>query len=340
MSTQNGDDMLRSSSETAFLRKPLASPDYYVYPLTLAKKVLFDTSNTIGHPTATAVTVDTAGAEEIILSAGVIGSPQLLQLSGVGPSGLLEPLGIPVVVDLPGVGQNMQDHIFFGITRGVSATTASALGDPSFFAEQNRLFAEEATGLLTSAGVDLLAFENLTGVARDSLGRETTEYLDTFPDDWPDVEYAAFSAYFGDISVPVAADPHDGTQYATVAAVLAAPRSRGSVNLTSADATAMPTIDPRFLMDEADIEVAVAGFKRAYPGADAGDDYGSIEASIRRNFTTVYHGSCTCAMGKIDDPYAVVDPQERVYNVERLRVVDAAAFPLLPPGHIQSTVRK
>ena len=368
MFTQNGDDMQRSSSETAFLRKALGNPNYYVYPLTMAKRILFDDdggNGTKGRLTATGVVVETAGAEyaiaanrEVILSAGVFGSPQLLQVSGIGPRDLLEPLGIPVMVDLPGVGQNMQDHIFFGIARGINAVTTSALGDPVFIAEQHRLFAEEANGLLTSSAADVLAWEKLPGAARQSLSNETKRYLDTFPKDWPDVEYVTFSAYLGDLSMPIAADPHDGTQYATVAAALAVPRSRGSVNITSSDVSTMPVIDPRFLTEKADMEVAVAGFRRmrefwnassieplltgdeAFPGVSVTDEYDSIEAWIRKSFMTVYHGSCTCAMGKASDPYAVVDPQGRVYNVDGLRVVDASAFPLLPPGHIQSTVCK
>ncbi|KAI0190798.1 glucose-methanol-choline oxidoreductase, partial [Astrocystis sublimbata] len=116
-----------------------------------------------------------------------------------------------------------------------------------------------------------------------------------------------------------------------------------------------PAIDPRYLTNRGDVEVAIGGFKRArqfwrsssirevldggavFPGPEVVMD-AEIEAWIREEFNTVYHGSCTCAMGRADDPMAVVDAQGRVYSVQDLRVVDISAFPLLPPGHPQSTV--
>jgi choline dehydrogenase len=366
MSTQDGVTMLRSSSETAFLRRSLGDTEFYVYPLTLARKVLFERkSQTTGKMAATGVLVETSGAQyrisakkEVIISAGVFGSPKLLQISGIGPSALLEGLDIPVVVDLPGVGQNMQDQVYVSISHSINAITASSLGDPLFLSQQTRLFNDEGAGLLASTGLDIIAWEKLPRGPSSCLDNETTQYLDTFPDDWPEVEYLAFSAYFGDVSLPVTADTHGGTQYASVGVALAASRSIGSVNITSADASVAPSIDPRYFAEKADMDVAVAGFKRArqfwasnslrgfvasneaYPGSSVGDDYESIQASIRQSFMTAYHGSCTCAMGKPSDPRAVVDTQARVFNVDGLRVVDASIFPLLPPGHPQATVCK
>ncbi|CAG9956736.1 unnamed protein product [Clonostachys rosea f. rosea IK726] len=348
---------MRSSSETSFLRQTLNNTNFYVYPLTHGLKVLFDSEKA-----ANGVLVDTAGMKytlsarkEVILSAGSIGSPQLLQVSGVGPASLLDSLDIPVIADLQGVGQNMEDHITFGITNGVNAVTASSMGDPAFAAEQVRLYNEETAGLLTSPGSDLLAWEKLPNSTRGSLSERTRSILDEYPKDWPDVEYIAFSTYLGSNWLPSVADPMDGTAYAALAVVLCKPRSKGTVNITSPDALVAPQIDPAFLTDEADIEVAVAGFKRGrqfwaanalkgfkvgeekYPGFDVKSN-ADIEASIRRSFTTIYHPASTCAMGKPDDPKAVVDSQARVYGVKGLRVVDASAFPMLPPGHPQSTV--
>jgi choline dehydrogenase len=359
--TVDGKTMTRSSSETAFLRHSLDDPNYFVYPLTTAKKVLFDESKT-----ATGVHVDTDGAEytisarkEVIMAAGAVGSPQLLQVSGVGPAALLESLGIQVVADRPGVGHNMEDHIVFGISQGVNVITASHLGNEAFRHEQERLYQESESGMMTSAAADLLGWEKLPNNTRAaSLSNSTLSILSReYPADWPEVEYIAFSAWFGNASVLTSGDPQDGTAYSTMGVALAAPRSRGSVTITSPDAAVPPAIDPRYLTDRADVEVAVAGFKRArqfwhqsslegllvggeaYPGAGVQTD-AEIEAHIRENFNTVYHGSCTCAMGPKDDPDAVVDTQGHVYGVQGLRVVDASAFPLLPPGHPQSTVCK
>ncbi|KAI1122253.1 glucose-methanol-choline oxidoreductase [Nemania abortiva] len=353
----DGKTMIRSSSETAFLQNSLNSSDYFVYPLTDAKQVLFD-----GLKRATGVRVDTAGRQytisarkEVIMAAGAIGSPQLLQVSGVGPSELLQSYDIEVISDLPGVGQNLQDHVLFGISQGVNLVTASNLaGDPAFFQEQTRLYNEQAAGLLTTPGVDLLAWEKLPNATRSSFSKNTLDALKQYPADWPEVEYLALSAWVGNVSV-LTFDPEDGTAYSTLAVALVAPRSRGTVNITSADAADPPAIDPRFLTDRADVEVLIAGFKRArefynqssltevlvgpeaYPGSSVETD-AQIEEHIRRNFNTVYHPSSTCSMGRRGDPQAVVDTQGRVYGVEGLRVVDASVFPLLPPGHPQATV--
>ncbi|KAI1381390.1 glucose-methanol-choline oxidoreductase [Hypoxylon crocopeplum] len=356
--TINADTMLRDSSETAFLQRSLDNPDYTVYPLTMAKKIIFDDSKT-----ATGVLVNSDGREytltarkEVIVSGGVIGSPQLLQASGVGPAALLNSLNIPVVADLPGVGQGMQDHIVFGVSHRVSAITASSYNVPSILAEQQRLFDEQAAGMFTSPATDILAWEKIPNNTRSGFASDTISVLESeYPADWPEVEYIALSSYLGNGFTPTTADPNDGHNYATLTVVLCTPRSRGSVNITSADTSVSPAIDPAFLTNQADVDVSVGGFKRAreywaspelqgfadpeeaFPGSAVASDE-DIASAIRGSFQTIFHGACTCAMGSSDDPKAVVDSRARVYGVQNLRVVDAAAFPLLPPGHPMSTV--
>ncbi|KAI1854094.1 hypothetical protein JX266_001235 [Neoarthrinium moseri] len=347
----------RASSETAYLRKTLGNPNYFVYPLTLAKRIIFDESKT-----ARGIIVSTEGdsytlsaRKEVILSAGVVGSPQLLQVSGVGPAELLESVGVPVISDRPGVGQNIEDHIFFGVSHAVNVVTASSLGNPAVLSQQEILFDTKAEGMLTSPGADVLAWEKLPNSTRSSLSSSTLETLATYPDDWPEVEFVTFSSYSGDANVLTTGDPNDGNQYATLAVALITPRSKGSVMITSNDTGIAPAINPMYLTDRADIEVSIGGFKRArefwksqamkdivigeeaFPGPDIQTD-SEIEAAIRKNFQTVYHGACSCAMGRANDTNAVVDSKARVYGVQGLRVVDASAFPLLVPGHPQSTV--
>lgn len=359
MFTINADTMLRESSETAFLQKSLDDPNYYLYPMTMAKKIVFDDSKT-----ATGVLVNTDGKEytisarkEVILSGGVIGSPQLLQASGVGPAALLNSLNIPVVADLPGVGQNFQDHIVFGISHKINSITASSYNNPTVLAEQIKLFDEQAAGMFTSPATDILAWEKLPNSTRSSFASETLDVLAEYPADWPETEYIALSSYLGNGFTPSTADPADGNNYATLTVVLSTPRSRGSVNITSSDTSVSPAIDPAFLTNQADVDVSVGGFKRAreywatealkgmadaeeaYPGSAVATDE-DIANAIRGSFQTIFHGACTCAMGSSDNPLAVVDSQTRVYGVQNLRVVDASAFPLLPPGHPMSTVCK
>ncbi|KAI0877920.1 putative glucose-methanol-choline oxidoreductase [Hypoxylon argillaceum] len=356
MFTINADTMVRDSSETSFLQKGLQYPDLLVYQLTQAKQIIFKGN------TATGVIVDTEGLQytlsarkEVILSAGVFGSPQLLMVSGVGPEQTLEQLDIPVIADLPGVGQGMQDHIYFGITYRVNAPTLSALQDPAFAAEQAALYNTKALGLYTSPTTDVLAWEKIPNRLRSKFSNHTLTAFKDYPADWPEVEYITLSGYVGLQEDSRFGAPKDGANYATLAISTVAPRSRGYVSIQSKDTAVAPIINPNFLTDQADVEVSVAAFKRvrefwqtktmqqfavgdeAFPGKNVTTD-ADIEDIVRRSYNTIYHGSCTCAMGKKEDPMAVLDSQARVYGVQGLRVVDAASFPLLVPGHPQSTV--
>ena len=138
---------------------------------------------------------------------------------------------------------------------------------------------------------------------------------------------------------------------------LVAPLSRGTVSISSSDTSVPPLIDPAWLTSPTDQQVAIAAYKRAravfqanviqpvligpeyYPGASVSTD-AQILATIKHDMMTVWHASCTCAMGKTNDKNAVIDTSAKVIGVSNLRVVDASSFPLLPPGHPQSTVCK
>ncbi|RDW60603.1 glucose-methanol-choline oxidoreductase [Coleophoma cylindrospora] len=357
MFTIDATTMIRDSSETSFLRRALAYPNYSVYQSTMAKKILFDTSKK-----ATGVVVDTQGrvytlsaTKEVIVSAGVFGSPQLLMASGIGPAAALQQHGIPVIADRPGVGQNMQDHIFFGPSYRVNAPTASSFSNPAFAAQAAKDFNERAAGMYTNPAADVIAWEKVPQPLRSTMSKRTLAALATYPADWPELEYISVAAYLGFQESIATGDPGDGFNYASLAVALCTPRSRGNLTITSADTAVAPLINPNWLTDSADMEVAIAGFKRArqfwqskamqpfvigreaFPGLQVQSD-AQIEDIIRKSFNTVYHAACTCSMGRSDDKMAVVDTKARVYGVQGLRVVDAAAFPILPPGHPQSTV--
>ncbi|KAK3300374.1 uncharacterized protein B0H64DRAFT_14039 [Chaetomium fimeti] len=360
MFTINATTMERDSSATSFLRHSLAYDNYFLYPWTMAKRIVFD-----GDKTARGVVLDTAGAQytltankEVILSAGVFGSPQLLMVSGVGDAEALRPLDIPVVADLPGVGQGMQDHIYFGPSYRVNAPTISALGYPEFAAKAAEDYNTRAAGMYTNVGTDVLGWEKLPEPLRSqSLSNASRDALATFPEDWPELEYITLGSYLGWQNDSLNADPHDGYNYASLAAALVAPLSRGNITIRSSDTADPPLINPNFLSAPADVEIAVAGYKRvrefwateamrpflvgeqpeAFPGPEVASDAEILDI-IKRSYNTVYHGACTCAMGKPDDPMAVTDAQGRVYGVSGLRVVDASSFPSLPPGHPLATV--
>lgn len=360
MFTIDAKTMTRDSSETSFLQRGLYLPNYFVHHSTLAKKIIFNKDRE-----ATGVLVDTAGVEyvlsarkEVILSSGVFGSPQILLASGVGPQADLEKLDIPVVADRPGVGKNLQDHIYFGPSWRVNAPTISALLNPDFAAQAAKDFNERAAGMYTNPVTDVLAWEKVPEPYWSSMSNSTLRELSGYPADWPELEYISLSVYLGYMENSRQGDPNDGFNYASLSIALVAPRSRGTVTLSSPDTAVQPVIDPNFLGDKADTEVAVAGYKRArefwdtpvlrdfrigddeaFPGLNATSDEEILDI-IKRSYNTIYHGACTCSMGKDGDNMAVVDGKGRVYGVERLRVVDASIFPLLPPGHPMATMCK
>ena len=330
-----------------------------VYQSTMAKKILFDTNKKI-----TGVLVDTEGREyilsatkEVILTAGVFGSPQLLLISGVGPAATLQQHGIPVIADRPGVGQNMQDHVYFGLSYRVNVPTFSSFSDPGFAAQVAKDFNEKAAGLYTSPTTDVLAWGKVPQPLHSSLSNSTLAALATYPADWPELEYLAVGAYLGYQENLVTGDPNDGYDYASLAVATVAPRSRGYLTIASADSAVSTVISPNWMTDPTDVEVAVAGFKRArafwqteamrsfrvgddeaFPGLQKVQTDAQIEDIIRKSLNTIYHAACTCAMGRSDDVNAVIDSHARVIGVEGLRVVDASSFPLFPPGHPQATV--
>ena len=357
MFTINATDMTRDSSETSFLRRGLAYPNYQVYPTTMAKKVLFDE-----HRKATGVIVDTEGKEytlsatkEVILTAGVFGSPQLLMVSGVGPAATLRQHGIPVIADRPGVGQNMQDHIYFGPSHRVNAPTLSSLSNPAFAAQAAKDYNERAAGIYANPTTDVLAWEKVPNSLRSTLSNSTRTALEAFPADWPELEYLALGAYLGYQENAAGGDPNDGFNYASLAVSLVAPVSRGNLTIASADAAVSAVINPNWLTDRADMEVAITGFKRvrafwrtsamqsfsigeeSFPGLQIQSD-AQIEDIIKKSLNTIYHAGCTCSMGRPNDTNAVVDNHSKVIGVHGLRVVDASTFPILPPGHPQATV--
>lgn len=182
--------------------------------------------------------------------------------------------------------------------------------------------------------------------------------MDAFADDWPDFEHLFLDAYFGYDTDIATTTPDTGLNYVSSSAALTKPFSRGNVTISSADTADLPIINPNWLSDPRDQEVAIAAFKQAravftnnngtagvvigaevFPGANVSTN-AQILTLIQDSAAASYHASCTCAMGLANDSMSVLDPKARVYGVQRLRVVDASAFPVLPPGHPSGTVCK
>jgi choline dehydrogenase-like flavoprotein len=259
---------------------------------------------------------------EVILAAGALGSPQLLMLSGIGPAGQLGELDIPVALDLPGVGANLQDHPY--LTSVWDVPSGGSLAD----AERPRAMLEyllRRTGPLSSSVAEAFAFvRSKRGLAQ------------------PDLQFHFAPAYF----VNHGFDEYDG-HAVTMGPVLVAPRSRGWVRLRSTDPTDKPRILTNTLSEPEDVAALVAGTRlakeiaasgpiaevlgrRLLPeeGVDTDDD---LIADLRQRVDLLYHPVGTCRMGTDED--AVVDPELRVRGMEALRVVDASVMPTITSGN-------
>ncbi|KAJ5578597.1 GMC oxidoreductase [Penicillium hispanicum] len=356
-STLNPTNGHRESSATAFLEPVKGRSNLKVFDNTLGERIIFDRNKV-----ATGVQVTTANKtytlharREVIVSGGAFQSPQLLQVSGVGPADLLKKNNIPVVADRPGVGQNMSDHVFFGIAYRVNVQTASALtyGDAEAVAQAE--FNANGTGPLASPGGDFAGYEKLPEDIRSTFHPDTLKELAELPDDWPEMQYLTLPTFVGDFQSASAGAPQDGYMYATLLATLIAPSSVGTISISSSKMSDHPLINPNWMTTQRDVDLIIGGFKRLrqileapnmkgvtigpeyYPGSKVQTD-DEIHSQIQTSFNTMYHAAASCRMGKASDPYAVVDNHARVYGVKNLRVVDISAFPLLPPGLPQATV--
>ncbi len=273
-------------------------------------------------------------------------------VSGIGPASTLTTHQIPVCADRPGVGQNMWDNIFSGPTHPVNVVTHNSLANPAVVGAAITEYNSQRTGILANGGGDFLAFEKLP---KNSLSPATRKALDdTYGPDWPDVEYLELDAYFGNQLLPPPAETI-GKNFAALLPGLTAPFSRGNVTIVSNDTSVLPVVSPNWLLDPRDREVLIAAFRRArqvwatrwmqavstgpevYPGANVTSD-SDILSAIQLSAQTIWHASATNKMGMVNDSMAVVDSRARVIGVQRLRVVDASAFPFLPPGQPQSMV--
>ncbi len=331
-------DGRRCSAADAYLRPALARPNLRVEILALTTRVVIEGGRAVGVEYVRGGRVMTARANrEVVLCGGVINSPQVLMLSGIGDPDALRALGIEVKVALRGVGKNLQDHI--------SAAVAYKRKDRGALHKAMRL--DRIVPALAAAH-----FRG-TGIATNLPGG-IMAFLKTQPDvALPDVQLLFNAA-------PMTASPYlfpfkrayeDG--YACRAAVLR-PQSRGEVQLASDDPAAAPRIRQNFLATESDWKTLRAGLRIARdvcrqpvmapfmdreiaPGANAVDD-ADFDAHIRANGITVHHPLGTCKMGLASDKMAVVDAELRVHGVAGLRVVDGSVMPDLVGANINAPI--
>ena len=266
---------------------------------------------------------EVAAESEVILSAGAVNSPHLLMLSGVGPADHLTEHGVDVQQDLPGVGKNLQDHLFaFTIHETTETDTL-----------------EEAESLINLVKYMLFKSGPLTSNSAESGGFAYADDEEPAPD-------LQFHFCPGFVMNHGRDNPDEG-HGVSLGATQVRPESRGEVRLRSANPFDDPAIDPNYLDEEKDLDVLVEGVKQAreifdtepfeavlgrevWPGEGVHTDEGIAE-HIRETAHTVYHPVGTCKMG--DDDTAVVDDRLRVHGVEGLRVVDASVMPTISSGN-------
>jgi len=321
----------RWSVARAYVAPARSRPNLTVLTRAQARRIAFEGRRAIGVAFEHHGTEQIAhAAREVILSAGSLQSPQLLMVSGIGPGEHLASLNIPLVVDLPGVGENLRDHLDIIINRRVDSTDLLGLSPAGAWKLLRAIgrWRRERRGVLTSNFAEAGAFVK----SHPQLDR-------------PDLQLHFVVGLVDDHLRRV----HWGHGMSCHACALR-PASRGTLRLASADARIAPLIDPGFLSAPEDIELLVHGFKLvrkifaqpAFAPFDGGnrarelhhatvvtDD--EIRAAIRAHADTIYHPVGTCRMG--NDDGAVVDTQLRVRGVERLRVVDASVMPTLVSGN-------
>ena len=325
-------DGVRASTSNAYLRRAMKRPNLTLKTGVLTEKVLFDGQRATGLKfRVNGHKQQATASKEVILSAGSIGSPTILQRSGVGPKAVLENANVPVVHDLPGVGENLQDHleVYFQYWCKQPVTLNSKLG----------LISKGLIGtrwILFKDGLGATNHFESCGFIRSRAGLK-----------WPNIQYHFLPAamrYDGQAAV----DGH-GFQ---VHVGPNKPESRGKVWIESNDPEAKPRIHFNYIGTEQDKqdwrdtirltrEILQQSALDEYrgeeiqPGMNIQSDE-EIDRWVKDNVESAYHPSCTCKMGADNDAMAVLDAECRVRGVENLRVVDSSIFPTITNGNLNA----
>jgi choline dehydrogenase len=329
MTVQDG---VRSSTANAYLRPAMKRRNLEVLTHALAMGIAFEGRRAVGvHYRRNGSEHEVRARREVILCGGPINSPQLLKLSGVGPAAELGALGIGVVADRPGVGENLQDHLEF--TFQVASRQPITLYGHTGLVARARIGAE---WYLRGKGLGASNHFEAGGFIRSRAGVR-----------YPDIQF-----HFLPMAVA-----YDGSTLAREHGFQAhvgpmRSKSRGQVRLKSPDPAEPPLIRFNYMSHPEDwIEMRAcvrltreifteAAFepyrgREIQPGSDCVSDE-AIDAFVRERVESAYHPSCTCKMGSPADPSAVVDPETRVIGVEALRVVDSSIMPSITNGNLNA----
>ena len=326
----------RMSTARAFLKPAKSRSNLTLRTNAHATRLLLDGKKAVGVAYARGgqggSTVEVRASREVILSGGAINSPQLLQLSGVGPGELLRDLGIHVVHELPGVGENLRDHYaprFSGKVKNI--TTINELsGGINVINEAIKYFAGRKSILSLSPSM-VYGFWHTDPASKSN-----------------DLQFIFTPASYK-MNIHGALNDYPGF---TVATWQHRPESKGYIRAKSSDPFAKPTIQPNYLTHETDRQVTIKAMKLSrllgettamkpffdgweYPDADIRSDDELLDAA-RHEGNTTYHVMGSCRMGPDSDPTAVVDDQLRVRGMENLRVIDASVMPAMISANLNA----
>jgi len=327
MTVGNG---VRSSTSNAYIKPVIKRPNLEIITGVLVERVILENKKATGVEYSVSGRKKTIKAKkEVLLCAGSIGSPQLLQLSGIGPKQVLNNAGVEVVHELPGVGENLQDHleVYFQYNCKKPITLNSKLN----------LFSKSLIGvqwILAKTGLGATNHFESCGFIRSRAGIE-----------WPNIQYHFLPAamrYDGNAAMK----GHGYQVHAGVNKV----SSRGNVRIKNSNPSSKPSIIFNYLETEEDrqdwrdcirltreilSQPALDEFNggEASPGLEVKSD-DEIDAWVRANVESAYHPSCSCKMGSSNDPMAVVNSDGQVIGIDNLRVIDSSVFPTIPNGNL------
>jgi choline dehydrogenase len=324
----------RCSAVDAFLAPVLSNPKLTIETETTVTRIHLENGRATGVELHGRAGIRTAFADaEVILAAGTYMTPKLLMLSGIGPPDELSRHRIGIEADLPGVGQNLQDHHEVPVV----AATSGAFG---YFGQDRGL-------AMIRNGLQYMLFKS---GAVTTTGVEACAFIDPDGGERPTIQLYCVPTVYLDRDVS-GVEPSHGV---TLNPCLLRPKARGSVRLASADPNALPQVDPQFFGNPDDLRLTIAGLRYAreilatspvrqmvqteiFPGSRIASDE-ELAAHCRRTVKTNYHPVGTCRMGRADDPYAVVTSDLAVRGVKGLRVVDASIMPTIPSGNTNAPV--